>query len=100
MQSLDPAILELFGRAHGNEQSFAAYRSAREAGFERVSLDVIYAVPGQELEPWLADLERMAEKSATNVVESLKGSKRVPFPRVLYALGIRHVGERIATAAA
>ena len=59
VQSLDPAILELFGRAHGNEQSFAAYRSAREAGFERVSLDVIYAVPGQELEPWLADLERI-----------------------------------------
>ena len=67
VQSLDPAILELFGRAHGNEQSFAAYEAARRAGFERVSLDVIYAVPGQELDPWLADLERLLDLGPDHV---------------------------------
>lgn len=41
-------------------------------------------------------LERFAEKSATNLVSSIKDSLRVPFARVLYALGIRYVGETVA----
>jgi DNA ligase (NAD+) len=41
-------------------------------------------------------LERMAEKSATNLMEGLEASKSVPFERVLYAIGIRHVGETTA----
>jgi DNA ligase (NAD+) len=44
----------------------------------------------------LLDLERFAEKSAQNLVDSIQQSKRVPFPRVLYALGIRYVGETVA----
>ncbi len=44
----------------------------------------------------LAALERMAEKSANNVMESIESSKSVPLPRVIYALGIRFVGERTA----
>lgn len=44
----------------------------------------------------LAGLERMAKKSAQNIVDGLEASKKTPFPRVLFALGIRHVGERIA----
>ncbi len=44
----------------------------------------------------LAALERMAEKSANNVMESIERSKSVPLPRVIYALGIRFVGERTA----
>jgi len=59
VQSLEPRVLELFARPHAAEDAFQAYRNAREAGFERVSLDVIYAVPGQELERWLADLARL-----------------------------------------
>ena len=41
-------------------------------------------------------LERFADKSARNLVESISDSNNVPFPRVLYALGIRHVGETVA----
>ncbi len=41
-------------------------------------------------------LERFADKSARNLVESISDSINVPFPRVLYALGIRHVGETVA----
>ncbi len=44
----------------------------------------------------LAALSRMAEKSAGNVMESIARSKSVPLPRVIYALGIRYVGERTA----
>lgn len=44
----------------------------------------------------LLPLERMAEKSAQNLIEGIAASKQVPFERVLYAIGIRHVGETTA----
>lgn len=41
-------------------------------------------------------LERMAQKSAENLVNGIENSKEIPFDRVLYALGIRYVGETVA----
>lgn len=41
-------------------------------------------------------LERMAKKSADNLVKGVEESKNIPFERVLYALGIRYVGETVA----
>jgi DNA ligase (NAD+) len=41
-------------------------------------------------------LDRFAEKSAQNLLDSIQESRNVPFPRVLYALGIRFVGETVA----
>ncbi|MDM1549188.1 NAD-dependent DNA ligase LigA [Empedobacter falsenii] len=41
-------------------------------------------------------LERMAEKSAQNIINSVEKSKEQPFEKVLYAIGIRHVGETVA----
>lgn len=48
----------------------------------------------------LAGLERMAEKSAANLVEALEASKETTLPRFLFALGIRDVGEATAMALA
>jgi DNA ligase (NAD+) len=44
----------------------------------------------------LVDLERLGEKSASRILDSLESSKKVPFERVLFALGIRFVGETVA----
>ena len=44
----------------------------------------------------LSGLERMAEKSATNLLSALETARDVSLARFLYALGIRHVGERVA----
>jgi DNA ligase (NAD+) len=44
----------------------------------------------------LAGLDRMAEKSAQNIVDALEKSKQTTLPRFLYGLGIRHVGEATA----
>ena len=41
-------------------------------------------------------LERMAEKSADNLIAGIEASKQIPFERVLYAIGIRFVGETVA----
>ena len=44
----------------------------------------------------IVPLERMAEKSAENMVAGIAKSKQIPFERVLFALGIRFVGETVA----
>ena len=41
-------------------------------------------------------LERMAEKSAQNMIEGIEASKKIPFEKVLFGLGIRYVGETVA----
>jgi DNA ligase (NAD+) len=41
-------------------------------------------------------LDRMADKSASNMIKGIEASKQIPFERVLFALGIRHVGETVA----
>ena len=46
--------------------------------------------------PDIARLERMGKKSALNILEGIRSSKEVPFERVLFALGIRFVGETTA----
>jgi len=52
----------------------------------------IYDLKKEQLLP----LDRMAEKSAQNLIEGIEQSKKVNFERVLYAIGIRHVGETTA----
>lgn len=52
-------------------------------------------VYGLQLAP-LAALDRMGERSAQNLLDALEHSKRTTLPRFLFALGIRHVGERTA----
>lgn len=52
----------------------------------------LYELRAEQLIP----LERLGEKSATNIINSIKKSVETPYHRVLFALGIRHVGETVA----
>jgi DNA ligase (NAD+) len=52
----------------------------------------LYELKAEQLVP----LERMADKSALNIVEGIENSKRIPFEKVLFAIGIRFVGETVA----
>lgn len=56
------------------------------------SIADLYTLKMEDLLP----LERMAEKSAENLLKGLEVSKQIPFERVLFALGIRYVGETVA----
>ncbi|MCK4402863.1 MAG: NAD-dependent DNA ligase LigA [Dehalococcoidia bacterium] len=62
-----------------------------QAGLIRDVADLYYLTKEQ-----LLGLERMAEKSASNVLNSIEGSKNRPLSRVIFALGILHVGEEYA----
>ena len=52
----------------------------------------LYNLTSEQIIP----LERMAEKSAKNMIEGINKSKEIPFEKVLFALGIRFVGETVA----
>jgi len=52
----------------------------------------LYELKKEQIVP----LERMAEKSADNLINGIEKSKEIPFERVLYALGIRYVGQTVA----
>lgn len=52
----------------------------------------LYSLNKEDILP----LERIAEKSAENLIRGIENSKEIPFPRVLFGLGIRYVGETVA----
>jgi len=58
IQSFDDGCLRRLGRIHDAATADAAVRMAREAGFDNVNLDLMYALPGQDLAMALRDVER------------------------------------------
>lgn len=79
IDGLGPAVLELLVRAGRISNAYDLYTLTRED---------------------IAELERMGEKSADNLLEALKKSKSNDLYRVIYGLGIRHIGEKAAKALA
>lgn len=57
IQSFDDPALVFLGRRHDGDAARRSVRLARETGFETVSLDLIYGLPGQSLAEWRRDLE-------------------------------------------
>ena len=62
-----------------------------DAGLVKDAGDLYYLTPEQ-----LLNLEKMAEKSVANVLHSIEGSKNRPLSRVIFAIGIAHIGEETA----
>ena len=57
VQSFQPRWLEALGRKHTREQVYRAYERIRKAGFANVNLDLMFALPGQTGEEWVADVD-------------------------------------------
>jgi oxygen-independent coproporphyrinogen-3 oxidase len=52
VQSLHAALLERLGRIHSREMAFNSFDFLRQAGFDNLNLDLMFAIPGQTLEMW------------------------------------------------
>jgi len=58
MQSANDEILKFINRRHTNERALDAFEAARSAGFDNISLDLIYGLPAQSREDWADTLTR------------------------------------------
>ncbi|MFN8125609.1 MAG: radical SAM family heme chaperone HemW [Candidatus Nanopelagicales bacterium] len=67
MQSADAGVLRVLDRQHSPGGAVKAARLAQLAGFPRVSLDLIYATPGETLESWRATVETAVEAGVGHV---------------------------------
>ena len=56
VQSLDEALLDRLGRVHTREMAFKSFDILRQAGFDNLNLDLMFAIPGQTMEVWRATL--------------------------------------------
>jgi oxygen-independent coproporphyrinogen-3 oxidase len=56
VQSFQPSLLDSLGRMHTREQIYQAYERVRAADFASVNLDLMFALPGQSEDEWLADV--------------------------------------------
>jgi len=56
VQTFNADLLHALGRRHGPNQVYEAYALIREAGFDHVNIDLMFALPGQSFEAWQADL--------------------------------------------
>jgi oxygen-independent coproporphyrinogen III oxidase len=52
MQSLNEALLERLGRVHTRQMAFKSFDILRQAGFDNLNLDLMFAIPGQTIEVW------------------------------------------------
>lgn len=58
IQTFDDAILQLLKRRHSAQTAIEAVRRCREAGFQNISVDLIYGLPGETIERWENDLRQ------------------------------------------
>ena len=56
VQSMDSDLLVRLGRVHSRDMVYRSYDILRNAGFERVNLDLMFAIPGQSMEAWRGTL--------------------------------------------
>jgi len=67
VQSFQDLNLKKLGRIHDASEALRAVREARRAGFENVSVDLIYGIPNQRMSEWLRDLQLAVSEGATHI---------------------------------
>jgi len=67
VQSFQERFLRLLGRIHDGATAIRAVEDARRAGFDDVNVDLMFAVPGQTVDEWRADLTRAIDLGTTHV---------------------------------
>ena len=67
VQSLDDDLLRLLGRRHSSHEALDAFRAARQAGFDNVSIDLMYGLPDQTLEQWGATLDAALDMGPSHI---------------------------------
>lgn len=67
VQSFNDSDLKFLTRIHSGKQAIESIKSAQDAGFENINLDLIYALPGQTLKKWEKNLEKAIKLNTQHV---------------------------------
>ena len=67
IQSFQDGLLRLIGRRHDAKQAADTVRMAKEAGFDNISIDLMYALPTQTMNLWKADIETALELNIQHI---------------------------------
>ncbi len=99
VQSFDDNVLAFLGRAHTAHQAEAAIRRLRSAGFENISLDLIFGFHEQPVSPWIKTVERAVSFEPEHLsCYQLSFEKNTVFKQRLDAGRIRQISDRDAHA--
>jgi oxygen-independent coproporphyrinogen-3 oxidase len=66
-QSFNAGMLQVLGRIHGPPEIVSAFNAARAAGFEAINVDLMFALPGQDVGLALADIEQALELGVSHI---------------------------------
>jgi len=79
-QSFDDSLLKMCGRVHSSEDTYACVADAKKAGFENISLDVMFGLPGQSMQTLLDTAKCVKELNIPHVsLYGLKIEEGTPF---------------------
>lgn len=67
VQSFDDELLQLIGRRHNAEQARQAVAIAQEAGFDNISIDLMYALPSQTMQQWQSDVAQALQLGVQHI---------------------------------
>ena len=99
IQSFQDAQLKQIGRRHNAEQARQAVRMARDAGFENISIDLMYGLPGETLKEWKEDVEEALKLEVEHVsAYCLSYEEGTPLTRALMRKEIEEVDEETENA--
>ena len=96
LQAWQPELQKALGRIHSTEQFLTNLEQAREAGFENISADLMFALPDQSLEMWLETVERVASLGLKHIsCYSLKVEEGTPFYKLYQQNELQLPGEEL-----
>jgi oxygen-independent coproporphyrinogen-3 oxidase len=96
VQSFNDGELRFLGRIHTAREAVHCVEMARAAGFQNVSVDLIYAIPGQSVASWGETLERAISLHPEHIsAYSLIVEENTPLDRMVRAGEVRPAGEQL-----
>jgi oxygen-independent coproporphyrinogen-3 oxidase len=97
IQSFDQDILKFLNRAHDVQSAVDCVKQARDAGFQNLSIDLIYSIPGQENEAWKSNLAQAIKLSPEHISSySLSIEEHTAFGRWQRSGKLKAMDEEIA----
>lgn len=67
IQSFDNSVLRFLNRAHSSDEARRSVENARRTGIDNISIDLIYAIPGQSQEQWVKNVQTAIELDANHI---------------------------------